>query len=52
LVPPPCEELTTREPFFKATRVSPPGTIRTLIVEDDFRLLQIDASMLVRTSVA
>ena len=26
LVPPPCEELTTSEPSFSATRVSPPGT--------------------------
>ena len=29
LVPPPWLELTTSEPFFSATRVSPPGTIRT-----------------------
>ncbi len=28
-VPPPWLELTTSEPFFKATRVSPPGTMRT-----------------------
>src|ERR1019366_6919424 len=25
LLPPPCDELTTSEPFFMATRVSPPG---------------------------
>src|SRR5215831_82 len=25
LLPPPCEEFTTREPFFSATRVKPPG---------------------------
>ena len=30
LVPPPCDELTTSEPAFSATRVSPPGTQRTL----------------------
>ena len=29
LVPPPCEEFTTSDPFFSATRVSPPGTMRT-----------------------
>ena len=28
-MPPPCEELTTRLPFFSATRVSPPGVIST-----------------------
>src|SRR5262249_40184477 len=28
-VPPPWLELTTSEPFFSATRVSPPGTMRT-----------------------
>ena len=28
LVPPPWLELTTSEPFFSATRVSPPGTMR------------------------
>ncbi|KAI1691234.1 hypothetical protein DdX_22007 [Ditylenchus destructor] len=28
-VPPPCDELTTSEPSFSATRVSPPGTICT-----------------------
>src|SRR5688500_14239312 len=27
LVPPPCEEFTTSEPSFSATRVSPPGTV-------------------------
>ena len=26
LLPPPCEELTTSEPFFSATRVRPPGS--------------------------
>ena len=30
LLPPPCEEFTTREPCFSATRVSPPGTMVTL----------------------
>ncbi len=25
LLPPPCEEFTTSEPFFNATRVKPPG---------------------------
>src|SRR5688572_24947040 len=25
LLPPPCDEFTTREPFFNATRVNPPG---------------------------
>lgn len=25
LLPPPCDELTTNEPFFKATLVNPPG---------------------------
>jgi hypothetical protein len=30
LVPPPCEELTTKEPSFNATRVKPPGTICTV----------------------
>src|ERR1700693_236943 len=29
LVPPPWLELTTSDPSFKATRVRPPGTIRT-----------------------
>src|SRR5947209_19124017 len=29
LLPPPCEEFTTREPCRSATRVSPPGTIVT-----------------------
>ncbi len=29
LVPPPWLELTTSEPFFNATRVSPPGVMRT-----------------------
>src|SRR5688500_18964827 len=29
LVPPPCEELTTSEPFLRATRVRPPGVMRT-----------------------
>ena len=33
LVPPPCDELTTREPSRSATRVSPPGT--RLIVRPD-----------------
>ena len=27
LLPPPCEELTTKEPSFNATLVNPPGTI-------------------------
>ena len=27
LVPPPCEEFTTSDPFFSATRVSPPGVM-------------------------
>ncbi|MNY08192.1 hypothetical protein D3C86_1410320 [compost metagenome] len=31
LVPPPCDELTTSEPSFKATRVSPPATIFTVL---------------------
>ena len=30
LLPPPCEELTTSEPFSSATRVRPPGTMFTL----------------------
>src|SRR5688500_19202624 len=30
LLPPPCEEFTTSEPRFSATRVNPPG--RTLVV--------------------
>ena len=30
LVPPPWLELTTSEPSFSATRVSPPGTMRTV----------------------
>src|ERR1700722_7334927 len=30
LLPPPCEELTTRDPLSRATRVSPPGTMFTL----------------------
>src|SRR4051812_44496826 len=30
LVPPPWLELTTNDPFFSATRVRPPGVIRTL----------------------
>jgi len=30
LLPPPCELFTTSEPFFSATRVSPPGTMLTL----------------------
>ncbi len=25
LLPPPCEEFTTSEPFFRATLVNPPG---------------------------
>src|SRR4030095_9500142 len=28
LLPPPCEELTTRDPFFNATRVRPPGNTK------------------------
>ena len=32
LVPPPWLELTTSEPAFSATRVSPPGTMRILSV--------------------
>lgn len=28
--PPPCDEFTTSDPRFSATRVSPPGTIVTL----------------------
>ncbi len=31
LVPPPCEELTTSEPSPSATRVSPPGTMDTVL---------------------
>ena len=27
LLPPPCDEFTIREPFFKATRVRPPGVV-------------------------
>ena len=30
LLPPPCEEFTTSDPSFSATRVNPPGTIVTL----------------------
>ena len=30
LLPPPCEEFTTSEPFSRATRVRPPGTMFTL----------------------
>ena len=30
-VPPPCDELTTSEPSCSATRVSPPGTIETVL---------------------
>src|ERR1035438_2674621 len=30
LLPPPCEEFTTSDPFSRATRVSPPGTMFTL----------------------
>ena len=30
-VPPPCDELTTSEPSFNATRVRPPGTVCTLL---------------------
>ena len=33
LVPPPCDELTTSEPSFSATRVSPPGAICTSLPE-------------------
>ena len=29
MVPPPCDEFTTSEPSFRATRVKPPGTICT-----------------------
>ena len=29
LLPPPCEEFTTSEPFFIATRVRPPGRMVT-----------------------
>src|SRR5262245_11417647 len=28
LLPPPCEEFTTRDPFFNATRVRPPGNTK------------------------
>src|SRR5262245_21119225 len=28
LLPPPCDEFTTREPFFNATRVRPPGSTK------------------------
>jgi len=31
LVPPPCDELTTSEPSRSATRVSPPGTMCTVL---------------------
>ena len=30
LLPPPCDEFTTSDPRFSATRVNPPGTIVTL----------------------
>ena len=33
LVPPPCDELTTSDPFFSATRVSPPGVMSTPLGE-------------------
>ena len=33
-MPPPCEELTTSEPAFIATRVSPPGTMRISLPPD------------------
>ena len=29
LLPPPCDELTTNDPFRNATRVNPPGTMVT-----------------------
>ena len=32
LLPPPCEELTTREPFLSATRVSPPGVTQVFLL--------------------
>ena len=32
-MPPPCEEFTTSEPFFNATRVRPPGVTKTLLGE-------------------
>ncbi len=37
LLPPPCDEFTTSDPLRSATRVSPPGTIDTLVAEQHVR---------------
>jgi hypothetical protein len=42
LVPPPWLELTTSEPSFSATRVSPPGTMRDAIAPGQHERPQID----------
>jgi hypothetical protein len=42
LVPPPCDELTTSEPSFSATRVRPPGTICTVL--PDSTRAQVDVA--------
>ena len=42
LVPPPWLELTTSEPSFRATRVRPPGTMRTLVAAGEHERAQVD----------
>jgi hypothetical protein len=42
LVPPPCEEFTTSDPFFSATRVSPPGVMLHAVGEHLHEGAQVD----------
>ena len=41
-MPPPWLELTTSDPSFSATRVNPPGTMRTLVAAGEHERPQID----------
>ena len=48
-MPPPCEELTTSDPFWIATRVSPPGVMSAALVGAGLALpfLRVKANRLV-----
>lgn len=59
MLPPPCDELTTRESALRATRVRPPGTIVTWLfwmgrymerAEDTARLLDVHFHTLLEQS--
>jgi hypothetical protein len=43
LLPPPCDEFTTNDPFCRATRVNPPGTSVTFFAEQNI-WAQIDVA--------